>query len=62
MPVSIGDVQSEVLVEPSGEHGSGGQTRGAGGLPSPQEQLRWTQYRRQQQWDEKRTAAQDFDD
>lgn len=59
MPVSIGEVQSEVLVEPAGERVQGGQAQG---IPTPQEQARWNRLGRQQQWDEHRTRAQDFDD
>lgn len=61
MPVSIGDVQSEVLVEPpSGEQGGGGNERKT--LPTQQELARWAQMRKRQCWDEKRTCARDFDD
>lgn len=60
MPVSIGDVQSEVLVEPpSGEQGGGAERKT---LPTQQDLARWTQIRRRQQWDESRTCAHDFDD
>lgn len=60
MPVSIGDVQSEVLVDPpSGEQGGGNERKT---LPTQQELARWAQMHKRHLWDETRTCARDFDD
>jgi hypothetical protein len=60
MPISIGEVQSEVTVEGEGAAGgAGGEQRD---LPEPAALLRWQQAARQLMWDEARTRAFDFDD
>lgn len=59
MPVSIDEVQSEVVVEGGSTQGSAG---GARNLPEPAALLRWQQTARQLMWDEARTRAFDFDD
>lgn len=60
MPVSIDEVQSEVVVEGGGaQGGAGGEARI---LPEPAALLRWQQAARQLMWDEARTRAFDFDD
>lgn len=60
MPVSIGDVHSEVLVDSPPAEGQGAE--GKQQLPSTRELERWLQLQRRQHWDEQRTRAHDFDD
>jgi hypothetical protein len=59
MSVSIGEVQSDVLVEPPDPQSPAAQ----GKTLAPHEELaRWLQLARHVQWDEARTSARDFDD
>jgi hypothetical protein len=59
MPVSVGDVQSEVLVDPPDQNSPAAQGKT---LPRHEEMERWRQLARRQQWDEARTNARNFDD
>lgn len=59
MPISIGEVESTVEVEPSQAASAPAQARP---LPGSRETARLTQLLRHRQWDEARTAAWDFDD
>ena len=59
MTVSIGEVQSDVLVEPPDPQSPAAQGKT---LPPHEELARWLQLARRAQWDEARTCARDFDD
>ena len=59
MGVSIGEVQSEVLVEPPDRESPAAQGRT---LAPHEEQARWLQLARRAQWVAARTSARDFDD
>lgn len=59
MSVSIGDVQSDVLVEPPDPQSPAAQGKT---LAPHEEQARWLQLARRAAWDEERTNAKDFDD
>lgn len=59
MPLSVGDVQSEVLVEPQDALAAAQEGRN---LPTHDDMQRWQQIAQRNVWDERRTAAHDFDD
>lgn len=59
MGVSIGEVQSDVLVEPPDPQSPAAQGKT---LTAHEEQARWRQLARRVQWDDARTSARDFDD
>jgi hypothetical protein len=63
MPVSIGEVQSEVLVDPPEQHGRGQAGAGQGrAMPTHEETERWRRIARRRERDIARTSADDFDD
>lgn len=59
MAISIGDVQSDVLVEPPDPQSPAAQGKT---LAPHEEQARWLQLARRAQWMEARTRARDCDD
>lgn len=59
MPIHIGEVQSEVVVDASEERH---QSEDATPLARGEELVRWLAVARRAEWDEARTRACDFDD
>lgn len=59
MPVSVGEVQSEVLVEPQEQLAAAQEGRN---LPTQDDIQRWRQIAGRDAWDAARVAARNFDD
>lgn len=62
MPISIGEIESTVDVEATGDRAGGSMPSGGGTAPSTQAQQRWDEMARRSEELAARTAAWRFDD